>query len=72
MYRIAAPSFGIEVVPSRIEYSAADIERAVATVPNGSMVVLPDNSPNVNRDRIITLAALNRLPVRTRKLDALR
>jgi putative ABC transport system substrate-binding protein len=61
----AAPSFGVKVVPSRIENSATDIERAIvsaASVPNGSMVVLPDSTTNVNRDLIISLAARNRLP----------
>jgi putative ABC transport system substrate-binding protein len=61
----AAPSFGIEVVPSRIENSAADIERAIVSVanaPNSTMVVLPDSTTNVNRDLIIALAARNRLP----------
>ena len=61
----AAPSLGIEAVPSRIENDAADIERAIAAVasmPNGAMVVLPDSTTNVNTDLIITLAARNRLP----------
>jgi ABC-type uncharacterized transport system substrate-binding protein len=61
----AALQFGIEVIPSRIENSAADIERAIAAVaslPNGSMVVLPDSTTNVNHDLIISLAARNRLP----------
>ena len=61
----AAPSLGIEIVPSRIENDAADIERAIATVasmPNGAMVVLPDSTTTVNADLIITLAARNRLP----------
>jgi putative ABC transport system substrate-binding protein len=63
----AAPSLGIEVVPSRIENDAADIERAIttfATVPNGSMVVLPDSTTNLskNTDLIIALAARNRIP----------
>jgi putative ABC transport system substrate-binding protein len=61
----AAPSLGIEVVPSRIENDAADIERmiaAVASVPNGGMVVLPDSTNSINRNLIIALAARNRLP----------
>ena len=63
--KAAAPSFGIEVVPSRVENSAAGIGRAIASfanVPNGSMIVLPDSTTNVNRDLIISLAARNRLP----------
>ena len=61
----AAPSLGIEVIPSRIENDAADIERAIAAVasmPNGSMVVLPDSTTTANSDLIITLAARYRLP----------
>ena len=61
----AAPSLGIEVVPSRIENDAADIERAIAAVasmPNSAMVVLPESTTSVNSDLIITLAARNRLP----------
>jgi putative ABC transport system substrate-binding protein len=61
----ASPSLGIELVPSRIENDAADIERAIAAVakvPNSSMVVVPDSTTSVNRDLIITLAARDRLP----------
>jgi len=61
----AAPSLGIELLLSRIENDAADIERiitTVASVPNGGLVVLPDSTNNINRDLIITLAARNRLP----------
>jgi putative ABC transport system substrate-binding protein len=61
----AAPSFGIEPISSPIENSATDIERtivSVASVPNSTMIVLPDSTTNVNRDLIITLAARNRLP----------
>ena len=61
----AAPSLGIEVVPSRIENDAADIERAIAAVasmPNGAMVVLPESTTNFNSDLIIMLAARYRLP----------
>ena len=61
----AAPSLGIEVVPSRIENDAADIERAiaaVASVPNSAMVVLPESTTAANSDLIITLTARNHLP----------
>lgn len=61
----AAPSLDIDVVPSRIENDAADIERAIAAVasmPNSGMVVLPENTTSVNSDLIIALAARNRLP----------
>jgi putative tryptophan/tyrosine transport system substrate-binding protein len=61
----AAPSLGIEVIPSRIENDAADIERAIAAVasmPNSAMVLLPESTIVVNSDLIITLAARYRLP----------
>ena len=60
-----APSLGIEAFPSRVENDAADIERAIAaivSIPNGSMLVLPENTTTINHDLIITLAARNRLP----------
>jgi ABC-type uncharacterized transport system substrate-binding protein len=60
-----APSLGIEAFPSRIENDAADIERAIAaivSIPNASMVVLPESTTNINHALIITLAARNRLP----------
>jgi putative ABC transport system substrate-binding protein len=62
---IAAPSLGIEAVPSRIENDAADIERAIAAVasmPNGALLGLPDSTINVNSNLIVTLAARYRLP----------
>jgi putative ABC transport system substrate-binding protein len=61
----AAPSLGIEVVPSHIENDAANIESAIAaiaSIPNGAMVVLPENTTTVNSDLIIALAARFRLP----------
>jgi ABC-type uncharacterized transport system substrate-binding protein len=61
----AAPSLGIEVVPSHIESDAANIERAVVTIaatPNSSLAVLPDSTTTINRDLIINLAARYRLP----------
>ena len=61
----AAPSLGIEMVPSRIENDPADIERAiaaVASVPNSAMVVLPESTTAANSDLIITLTARNHLP----------
>jgi ABC-type uncharacterized transport system substrate-binding protein len=57
----AAPSLGIESVPSRIENDAADIERAivaVASMPNSAVIVVP----GVHYKLIITLTARNRLP----------
>jgi len=61
----AAPSLGIEPIPTRVASDAADIERAItaiASAPNSSMVVAPDSTTNVNSDFIITLAARHRLP----------
>ncbi len=61
----AAPSLGIEPIPGRIENDPADIERviaAIASTPNGAMVVLPESTTTFNSDLIITLAARNRLP----------
>ena len=61
----AAPSLGIEVVPSHVENDAADIERtiaAIASTPNSSLAVLPDSTTTINRDLIIKLVARHRLP----------
>ncbi len=60
----AAPSFGIEVVPSPIS-SASDIERtfdSFAQVPNGGLLMVTDGTTIVHRDLVITLAARHRLP----------
>jgi putative tryptophan/tyrosine transport system substrate-binding protein len=60
-----APSLGIELVLSRVENNTDDIERAIsaiAHVPNGGMVVLPDSTTSINRNLIIALAAQYRLP----------
>jgi putative tryptophan/tyrosine transport system substrate-binding protein len=61
----AASSLGIELIASRIENDASDIERVIkiiADAPYGSMVVVPDSTTDNNRDLIISLAARNRLP----------
>jgi ABC-type uncharacterized transport system substrate-binding protein len=61
----AAPSLGVEPIATRIESDVADIERAIAaiaSVPNGSLVVAPDSTTNVNSELIIRLAARYRLP----------
>jgi putative ABC transport system substrate-binding protein len=61
----AAPSLGIEVVASRIENDAADIERAiaaVASVPNSAVISMPESTANAHVDLIISLTARNRLP----------
>src|SRR5258707_12216586 len=60
----AAPSVGVQIVPSRVE-NAAEIERAIesfARLPDGGMVLPPDTTTVVNRDLIIALAARHRLP----------
>jgi putative ABC transport system substrate-binding protein len=59
-----APSLAIELVPNPVA-TAADIERAIvdfARVPNGGLVLPPDNTTTLNRDLIIALAARHRLP----------
>jgi putative tryptophan/tyrosine transport system substrate-binding protein len=61
----AAPTLGIEVVSGHIENDTADIERAIAAIastPNGAIVVLPENTTSVNSNLIVTLAARYRLP----------
>jgi putative ABC transport system substrate-binding protein len=60
----AAPSLGIEVVPSRVE-SAADIERAIESIArasDGGLAVVPDSTMARNRNLIADLAARHRLP----------
>jgi putative tryptophan/tyrosine transport system substrate-binding protein len=62
--KAAAPSVGIEPVPTLVE-NAADIERAIgsfASSPNGGLVLIPDVTATVHRDLIIALAARHRLP----------
>ena len=59
-----APSLAIELVPNPVE-TAADIERTIvdfARVPNGGLVLPPDNTTVIHRDLIIALAARHRLP----------
>ena len=61
----AAPSLSVEIVPSRIENDAADIEGALdllARVPNSGILVAPDATTVVQRDHIIALAARHRMP----------
>jgi putative ABC transport system substrate-binding protein len=61
----AAPSLAIELAPTAVENSEADIKRSIesfAAAPNGGLVVLPDTTTVVRRDLIIALAAQNRLP----------
>src|SRR5262245_61725578 len=59
-----APSLAIELVPNPVE-TAADIERTIvdfARVPNGGLVLPPDNTITMHRDLVIALAARHRLP----------
>jgi putative tryptophan/tyrosine transport system substrate-binding protein len=59
-----APSQALELVASRVG-NAADIERVIvdfARVPNGGLVLLPDQTTIVHRDLVIELAARHRLP----------
>ena len=60
----AAPSLGIELVPRPVE-TAADIERAIdsfAREEGGGLVLPPDTTTVVHRDKIVALAAQHRLP----------
>ena len=59
-----APSLGIEIVPAPIA-NAEDIDRSIesfARVPNGGLLVPPDNAVEEHRDLVIRLAARHRLP----------
>ena len=59
-----APSLKIELVLSPVG-TAADIQRAIesfARVPNGGLLLPPDNMTITHRDLIISLAAQHRLP----------
>jgi putative ABC transport system substrate-binding protein len=60
----AAPSFGIEVIPTPIS-NATDIERSLdsfAQVPNGGLVLPTDGTTIVYRNLIVALVNRNRLP----------
>jgi putative tryptophan/tyrosine transport system substrate-binding protein len=60
----AAPSFAILPIATPAN-DAAEIERAIdafARQPNSGLIVLPDATPVVNRDLIITHAGRNHLP----------
>jgi putative ABC transport system substrate-binding protein len=62
--KATAQSLAIELVPSPVE-TAADIERAIVSfgrVPDGGLVLPPDNTTTTHRDLIIELAARHRLP----------
>ena len=58
-----APSLGVSVTKAGVG-DGADIERSIATFagPKSGLVMLPSPVFTVNRDRIIEMAALHRLP----------
>ena len=61
----AAPSLGIELVPTPVENADADIERAIesfAAAPNCGLLVMPDPTLRNHRDLVIALANRYRLP----------
>src|SRR5215467_1232251 len=60
----AAPSFAVAPTIAPV-HDAGDIERAIGEFvrePNGGLVVLPDATTVVNRDRIVALADRHRVP----------
>jgi putative tryptophan/tyrosine transport system substrate-binding protein len=60
----AAPSLGIELVPRQVT-TAADVEsatEAIARTSNGGLMILPDSTILVHRERVIALAIQHRLP----------
>jgi ABC-type uncharacterized transport system substrate-binding protein len=60
----AAPSLGLELVPSPVA-GADEIERAIvafARAPGGALVLPPDVTTTWHRDLVIALAARHRLP----------
>jgi putative ABC transport system substrate-binding protein len=62
--KAAAPSFGIEVIPTPIS-NATDIERSIdsfAQVSNGGLLLPSDGTTIVYRDLVVALANRNRLP----------
>jgi putative ABC transport system substrate-binding protein len=60
----AAPSLGIEVIPTPIS-NATEIESSIdsfAQVPNGGLLLPPDGTTIVYRDLVVAVANRNRLP----------
>jgi putative tryptophan/tyrosine transport system substrate-binding protein len=60
----AARSFGLIPIAARVG-SAADIDAAISALghaPDGGLVVMSDQFLTVHRERIVTLAAQNRVP----------
>jgi ABC-type uncharacterized transport system substrate-binding protein len=59
-----APSLAVEVIPAPVT-NADDINRTIeafARVPNGGLLVPPDNTVDAHHDLVIALAARYRLP----------
>ena len=63
---IETASQSLKIEPIRLSFADADeIERKIrelARLPNGGLLVLPDNSTNLHRDLIVGLASQHRLP----------
>lgn len=60
----AAPQFAVTSTAIPV-HNAADVESAVGDFvrrPNGGLIVLPDATTNLHRERIIALAAQHRVP----------
>jgi putative ABC transport system substrate-binding protein len=60
-----APSFGVELTPFNDRADADEIERAVAVFargPNDGLIVTGGGTQQIQRDRLIALAARYRLP----------
>jgi ABC-type uncharacterized transport system substrate-binding protein len=63
--RAGAASLALEILPSPVENSPADIERVLDVLgrtPNSGFVATPDTTTTVHRDIIVALAAKHRLP----------
>ncbi len=61
---MAAPSFSVEVSPVDVR-NGIEMERTITTFassPNGSLIVTPSAFSAISRERIIALAARNKLP----------
>ena len=63
-FKAAAPSFAVEaiVAPVRNTSGLESAIAALASAPNGGLVVMPDAFMNVHRAEITSLAARHRLP----------
>jgi ABC-type uncharacterized transport system substrate-binding protein len=62
--KAAAPSFAVEAVAAPV-HTPSELESVVAALaskPNGGLIVMPEPFTNAHRTEIITLAARHRLP----------